>query len=1183
MNGQRNASTYFPHAIPISVQHWRSLGLGALSRTIGERRLPPIIFYRQLAFSLNKVSSPGTSTVSAAQLNLFAVLQTIFRYLIDVLAEDEMPGVLEQALRRGGYDPSSEEALQAMVSFVELFPPEAVLSGNVSAAEWLGTASQENNRRQMVLREMILLDNASTNLAVESFREILDDKELAKTSHYKAIVSGMSAALTDSPYLPLLGCSLGEALKAPVNEAPHSLADQIGFLRDRWQAALPPELFEELSIAFDFLLEEERERGWGGGEPGPPPVLEFKRAGQAGGGAGGGIGFGHGDSIFAGFDYPAYERFSQDADWMSNVVLMAKMVYIWLDQLSRNHGYSITRLDQVPDAELDRLAGWGFTGLWLIGLWERSPASQRIKQICGNPDAIASAYSLYDYEVAADLGGWEGLANLRERASRRGIRLASDMVPNHTGIYSRWVIQHPDWFVQTDYPPFPTYQFNGEDLSHDGNVCIQVEDGYWSKHDAAVVFKHYDRRDQRTRYIYHGNDGTSIPWNDTAQLNYLIPELREAVIQTILHVARNFPIIRFDAAMTLAKKHYQRLWFPLRGLGGGIPSRAEHGMSKEEFDTVFPAEFWREVVDRVAVEAPGTLLLAEAFWMMEGYFVRTLGMHRVYNSAFMNMLKTEENAKYRNTIKNVLEFNPEVLKRFVNFMNNPDEKTAVAQFGSQDKYFGACVLLATMPGLPMIGHGQIEGFHEKYGMEYKRAYWDEQVDEGLVRGHELWIFPLLRRRWLFSGSENFMLYDFHAGDSVDENVFAYSNRVGENRALVLYHNSHSITSGWILGSVGFNVKSGDEPEICRTTLGVALGCRAEEGIYCAFRDHIQGLEFIRSSRELHDNGLYVELGEYQFHVFVDFREIRDDSGGNWQQLCTALGGRGVNCLEDELKQMHYFALNAAFRSTLEALSGTAANEMPGVDITKFAGAAGEFIAEMDRLKGLKSSTRSKDLRLTHFETTLTRLTSLLRMKPVSKVAKPFHSRVNTLLSSADNYRLLLAWVLLRGMKSRTLEQFGFDCSLRRMSVGDTMPGTGILTALLDLTEKSVTLAAAFSASDCREFLQVHESGGVEWFNKERFEELAEWLSILSLLVPDKLSLTAGNLSTLAIEAEKELNRFIALAAHAGYRTELFLHLFTTFAITATTEKPSDAEKRKPKSDKPESKRKTGSSVKRRIL
>ena len=186
-----------------------------------------------------------------------------------------------------------------------------------------------------------------------------------------------------------------------------------------------------------------------------------------------------------------------------------------------------------------------------------------------------------------------------------------------------------------------------------------------------MVFKHVDNATGATKYIYHGNDGTSMPWNDTAQLNYLIPAVREAVIQTILHVARNFPIIRFDAAMTLAKKHYQRLWFPEPGSGGAIPSRAEHGLTRPQFNAVFPVEFWREVVDRIAQEVPDTLLLAEAFWLMEGYFVRTLGMHRVYNSAFMNMLRDEDNAKYRAVMKNTMEFDLEILKRFVNFMNNP--------------------------------------------------------------------------------------------------------------------------------------------------------------------------------------------------------------------------------------------------------------------------------------------------------------------------------------------------------------------------------------------------------------------------------------------------------------------------------------------------------------------------------
>ena len=580
-----------------------------------------------------------------------------------------------------------------------------------------------------------------------------------------------------------------------------------------------------------------------------------------------------------------------------------------------------------------------------------------------------------------------------------------------------------------------------------------------------MVFKHYDRNSGRTRYIYHGNDGTSIPWNDTAQLNYLIPELRESVIQTILHVARNFPIIRFDAAMTLAKKHYQRLWFPLRGLGGGVPSRAEHGMSKEEFDAVFPVEFWREVVDRVAAEAPGTLLLAEAFWMMEGYFVRTLGMHRVYNSAFMNMLKTEENAKYRTTIKNVLEFNHEILKRFVNFMNNPDEKTAVAQFGSQGKYFGACVLLSTMPGLPMFGHGQIEGFHEKYGMEYKRAYWDEQVDEGLVRGHEMWIFPLLRRRWLFSGSENFVLYDFHAGDGVDENVFAYSNRVDAHRALVLYHNSHSTTSGWIRESVSFlAVGEGEGGRLDRTSLADALLASDEDDCYLAFRDQTEGVEYLRSTRELREQGLYVELKEYQFHVFMDFREIRDDQDGSWRQLYSHLNGSGVASLDEERKQLQYGELNAAFRAVFELLSeakesgdaaATDAELQQAVDLFLKSADADERIvpsgggSRAAAGKGTRKVSRKKSVAIERYA----RFMELAGYSTKASDARSFQLRLTAGFSDQAAESLLLAWLILRETTLDPVSR-GLDYTLRKFLQRDGEPdfggcAIGLLSALLE--------------------------------------------------------------------------------------------------------------------------------------
>ena len=1162
MTAPSGTDSYFPHEIQISSHHWRSLGLGLLSSGIKARGIPHIQFFRQLAFKLNSSRSPGSPVVHAGELNLYASLQKALRFLIDGVAHAQESSLLINAVQEGGFEPSGENMRVTASRFVELFPPAAVLQGNATPSHWLTGCLNNSRLTHQMLREMLLLRLAAANPAIENFRELVDDRILAASSHYTNIIQAFERSLKDGPIIAEKGCTLMAALMAAITASPHSLAGQVTYLREQWQDILPPELLREVEIAFDILQEERRERG--GGDPGPAPVLEFRRTGQASGETSDALGM---NAVFHGFDYPAYEAFSSDAGWMSHVVLMAKMVYVWLDQLSRTHGYPITRLDQVPDAELDRLAVRGFTGLWLIGLWERSPASQRIKQICGNPEAIASAYSLFDYEVAEDLGGWDALASLRERAAKRGIRLASDMVPNHTGIYSRWVIQHPDWFVQTDYPPFPTYQFNGEDLSHDSNVCIQIEDGYWSKHDAAVVFRHYDRRDGRSRYIYHGNDGTSIPWNDTAQLNYLIPEVREAVIQTILHVARNFQIIRFDAAMTLAKKHYQRLWFPLRGLGGGIPSRAEHGMSREEFDAVFPAEFWREVVDRVAVEAPGTLLLAEAFWMMEGYFVRTLGMHRVYNSAFMNMLKTEENAKYRTTIKNVLEFNHEILKRFVNFMNNPDEKTAVAQFGSQGKYFGACVLLSTMPGVPMFGHGQIEGFHEKYGMEYKRAYWDEQEDAGLVRGHEMWIFPLLRRRWLFSGSENFVLYDFLAGDSIDENVFAYSNRVGEHRALVLYHNSHSTTSGWIRESVSFLIAGeGDGGRLGRTLLADALTVPDEDGCYLAFRDETEGLEYLRSARELREQGLYVELGEYQFHVFMDFREIRDDRDGSWRLLYEHLNGSGTLSLEEERKQLLYGELNAAFRMVLELFSeDRLAKEDAAADVElqqaielflKTAAESEQAAQSTGKrsavaVKGKRKSSRKKSGAIAPFAC----FTELCRQKTSAVDARAFQLRLSAGFSDQAAESLLLAWLILRETELDPVScGLGFTMRkfLQRHEDHDfSSRAIELLVALLewwradgrDLAVSHLRqMQGVFELQAGRKYLLHHASDGVMWFNRERFDELSEWMMLILLLDGCKEQSSARVLSARMGAAERAVSASVKLAEDVGYRSTLFAEL-----------------------------------------
>lgn len=766
---------------------------------------------------------------------------------------------------------------ETLSRFTDEFPPSVVYRRQQSASEYLSGLTGGRSHRQISLEEMLLVHIANTNPALASYREFFDDSVLNGTAY------GFSISLLGEFFArgPRLGNQAGaggetlyEALLAPGKASPHSLDGQLQFLLERWGNLFDEDILKRFLLAMDFVREEAIRQA---GPPGFQPTAEVPSYG----------------------DYPEYERFSLDKDWMPRLVLMAKNTYVWLEQLSRKYGRWIKTLDQIPDEELDLLAGRGFTGLWLIGLWERSRASQRIKQRMGAADAVASAYSLYSYDIASDLGGWNALENLRSRAWGRGLRLSADMVPNHMGIDSAWVIEHPDWFLSLDEPPYPSYSFNSENLSDDSRVAIVLEDHYYDHSDASVVFKlhHYDAN--HTRYVYHGNDGTSFPWNDTAQLDYSKAEVREAVIQTILHVARNFPVIRFDAAMTLAKKHIERLWFPEPGSGGAIPSRVEHGMSRAEFEAAIPQEFWREVVDRVAAEVPDTLLLAEAFWMMEGYFVRTLGMHRVYNSAFMHMLRDEDNAKYRKLIKDTLEFDPQILRRYVNFMNNPDEKTAIEQFGDGDKYFGVCTLLATLPGLPMFGHGQVEGYREKYGMEFRMPKMDEQPNEGLVDGHDWKIFPLLHRRHLFADVENFLLYDLYRADGhVDENVFAYSNQSGEQRGLVIFHNKFAETRGWIKTSAAYvDKRSGD---LRQKSLAEGLGMPYEG--FVIFRDYVTHLEYIRSCEDLWFKGLYVELGAYRHHAFLDWRFVEDE---RWQIVCNALNGAGVESIQtkwDELVQ-----------------------------------------------------------------------------------------------------------------------------------------------------------------------------------------------------------------------------------------------------------------------------------------
>ncbi len=1125
---------------------------------------------RKLADKINQVKkgeSHPQNLTTPGQINAVGLIHEILHFLLGYYEEKINPGAFTRVLKHLKENLTVEETDKVLLNFIEEFPPLDVYKGNIGAEDYLiGTTGNKPNR-EILIEEVILLHLQNNNPATSNLSDLYSDKPLAGKTKYTGFLDETEKFFITEKTLGKENLPLLQFLRTPIIKSPYNLEGQLDFILKEWGVFVYDKFGKRLLGSKDLIHEDYKLFiQHGGGEKGTPPVPSYEfdeeyfrklkarlEAGE------------HLSSDEMRYYQAEYEKFTADIDWMPRVVMLAKNTHVWLDQLSKKYQRSITRLDQIPDEELDQLARWNFTALWLIGVWERSTASRKIKHLTGNPEAVSSAYSLYDYIIAKDIGGEEAFYNLKERAARRGIRMASDMVPNHTGIFSKWVIEKPYYFIQMDEPPYPSYSFYGPDLSDDDRVSVRIEDKYYSRSDAAVVFQRVDNYTGSAKYIYHGNDGTNMPWNDTAQLNLLIPEVRESLYQTIKHVAGMFPIIRFDAAMTLSKKHYQRLWFPVPGTAGAVPSRADYAMTREQFDNEMPNEFWREVVDRMKEEMPDTLLLAEAFWLMEGYFVRTLGMHRVYNSAFMHMMMKEENEKYRLLVKNTLDFNPEILKRYVNFMSNPDEETAVNQFGKGDKYFGVCVTMITMPGLPMFGHGQIEGFAEKYGMEYKRAYYNEFVDDNLVRTHEDQIFPLMKKRYLFSQVENFEFFDFvDDSGNVNESVFAYTNRSGDERAFILYNNSYQECRG----SVKYSIEKAGPYGKRSKSLAEALNIKSDHNVYYIFRDYHTKFEYLTPGRDIFNFGRFFYLRGYEYAVLLDFREVYDNDG-TYAALHDYLHGDGVYSIEDTKRELTLAPLHKALSSLLEPMQF---NEIKA-DIfegnskglsSQFQSDLNNAVDEINRLNDvpLDKNEVQKDL-ASKFKSART-FTGIVDKKsePTRKAAWFEEARKNLVYlnrdESADSSKnIITASILLKelqtgkpapGADKNFFRRFLLDrvvpSGLRQLSPGKVngfdeyglvkvlsesgtvgewtekfdLSGTNNLsTQTADNTNGGMGYIGGLMGTDeFRDFIDVHEHLDIVYFNKEKFETVLDHLyTMYNLISPLKYEVSKKRKSAAA--------------------------------------------------------------------
>jgi hypothetical protein len=352
-------------------------------------------------------------------------------------------------------------------------------------------------------------------------------------------------------------------------------------------------------------------------------------------------------------------------DWPRYPTIYEINTWVWLSELGKRAGTAVD-LATVPATEWDALAAYGFDAVWLMGVWERSPAGtvianqnqelladfRRVLPDFRLEDNVGSPYCVRAYRVDPHLGGDAGLAAARRELAKRGLRLLLDLVPNHVAPDHAWAREHPEYFVQG----------RADDARRDPASFAQV---------GGVS-------------IARGRDPNFPPWPDVLQLNAFQPALRRAMIEMIAGIAGQCDGIRCDMAMLLLNDVFQRTW------GDRAGPRPQ-------------SEYWTDVIGAVRAGHPEFRFIAEAYWDLE-WTLQQLGFDYCYDKRLLDRLEHDD----AESVRLHLCAEPAYQRRLVRFIENHDEPRAAAAF-PPDREQAAAVTMATLMGARMFHEGQFEG------------------------------------------------------------------------------------------------------------------------------------------------------------------------------------------------------------------------------------------------------------------------------------------------------------------------------------------------------------------------------------------------------------------------------------------------------------------------------------------
>lgn len=437
--------------------------------------------------------------------------------------------------------------------------------------------------------------------------------------------------------------------------------------------------------------------------------------------------------------------------WPQSPIICEINTWAWLDELGRRYSRPISLRD-VPAEEWDAFSVTGFDALWLMGVWERSPAGiriarglqtlrddcRRILPDCSSDDVTGSPYCVHRYRVDERLGGPEGLAAAREVLTERGLKLILDFVPNHTAVDHPWISEHPDYFIRG----------TGKDLKGSPEAFFKSEGSVFAC----------------------GRDPFFPPWRDTAQVNAFRSGLRRAYVDTLLGVSGQCDGVRCDMAMLLVGDVFEKTW----GKRAGKRPRSE---------------FWTEIIAAVRKASPDFLFIAEVYWDLETELMKQ-GFDYCYDKKLYDLLVHGD----AGGIRRHLEADPDVQRKLLRFIENHDEPRAASVFPPR-RLQAASVAFATLPGGKLFHEGQLEGREVRLPVQLGRRP-AEDVKEGCFSFYrkligEIRSGAIREGEWRPCGLSGW------PDNGSFENLLAWCRRKGEERRLVVINCSDTPSQGHV--------------------------------------------------------------------------------------------------------------------------------------------------------------------------------------------------------------------------------------------------------------------------------------------------------------------------------------------------------------------------------------------------